>query len=73
MNRSCRYCFNCEGKGRSDAQGCSMYGRKHYYCTNPDANPGDYKTTFVGYGDNTLESPLQLKTHPRWCPMEVKE
>ena len=23
---------------------------------------------FVGFGENNYESPLKLKTSPRWCP-----
>lgn len=28
---------------------------------------------FIGFGTNTFESPLQLKTSPRWCPLKSKK
>lgn len=45
-------------------------GRKHYYCTNPMAKTPDNRTTgFIAFGENSYESPIQIKTSPRWCPM----
>lgn len=69
MAIECRYCNHCKDEGRSEAQGRNYYGRKHYYCKHPEATLRDKsRSGFVGYGDNTTLSPLQVKTSPRWCP-----
>lgn len=75
MKRQCKYCSSCKCKGRSRAQGIEAFGRNHYYCIHPDRNKGENRKfhDFIGYGDNTRESQLQLKTHPKWCPLEAKE
>ena len=31
---------------------------------------GNRLAGFIGFGDTTRESTLQLKTHPKWCPIE---
>ena len=74
MKRQCKYCNHCKEHGRSRAQGIEAFGRKHYYCEHPGRNNDKSMEIhdFVGYGDNTRQSPLKLKTHPKWCPMEVK-
>lgn len=52
--------------------------KKHYWCEHPEIekmpskNFGNSARGFIGFGTNTLTSPLALKTHPRWCPMELK-
>lgn len=70
MSRMCKYCTFCRCTGRAGAQGAKVFGRKHYYCENPNTEGDKNRNKFVGYGDNTRESPLQLKTHPKWCPLE---
>lgn len=74
---NCRDCEYCKQIGRSESQRYSL-GRKQYFCENPEV----YKLkdeygypifNFIGYGDTTMESPLQLKTRKKWCPLGEKE
>ncbi len=74
---NCRECKYCKQIGRQQSQ-CKKIGRKRYYCENPKVynlrNKDGYPVyNFVGYGDTTLESPLQLKTYKRWCPLKGEE
>ena len=54
-----------------------MSFRKQYFCIHPALKnyPSyafrDKRIGFIGQGDLTLESSLTLKTHPRWCPIEI--
>lgn len=72
--KDCKYCkqvgraaFTCKNRG---------YGRKIYYCEHPDVYQikdkwGFRINNFVGYGEpNSEESPLQLKTSKKWCPLK---
>ena len=51
--------------------------RNKYYCTNPELR--NYPVAafvgkeygYIGHGDLTKENRLTLKTHPRWCPIEI--
>lgn len=77
MDRLCKYCNYCENIGRASVQSHHSYGRKYYYCKHKDASKSKEKTTghydnFIGYGDNTYESPIKLKRHPKWCPLEAE-
>lgn len=71
-------CKDCKQIGRSESQRHSL-GRKHYYCTNPKVyelkdKRGYQINNFIGYGDSTIESSLQLKLSKNWCPIkEVKK
>lgn len=74
--RCCKYCEHCKQCGRASAQGRRSFGKKYYFCGHEKAYDSYRKYTgerignnFIGYGDNTAESPLQVKTSPRWCPM----
>lgn len=74
---NCRECEHCKQIGRQQSQ-CGTLGRKIYYCENPKVynlrNINGYPIcNFIGYGDMTLESPLQLKTSKRWCPLKGEE
>lgn len=74
---NCRECEHCKQIGRQKSQ-CGILGRKTYYCENPKVyefkNEDGYPiNNFVGFGDMTLESPLQLKTSKRWCPLKGEE
>lgn len=49
--------------------------RKEYFCTkvhelNLRDDHGYPLNNFIGYGDNSKESPLQLKTTKKWCPLK---
>lgn len=75
--RSCRYCPHCKQKGRQKATRYGS-GKKHYYCTHADINKIDWyemrrATAFISFGENTYESPILIKTHPKWCPIENNE
>lgn len=56
--------------GRMDGKyaGPGGIGRKKYYCTHPDRPEND----FIGFGVCTYESPIAIKTAPRWCPKRKK-
>lgn len=74
---ACRECKYCEQTGRQQSQ-CGRLGRKTYHCKNPKVydlrNEHGYPiNNFIGYGDMTLESPLQLKTSKKWCPLKGEE
>ena len=71
--KKCKDCEYCECSGRMNAKYSSTYkSRKTYYCRHQNVH--DYtRNTFVGFGDTTLESPLQLKTAKRWCPLNQEE
>lgn len=74
----CVYCEYCKPIGRMQTQlGC--LGRKTYYCENPKSRDlptrvfGNRAERFIGFGKyNEYESPLELKTAPRWCPKNNK-
>lgn len=73
--RDCKYCKSVSRtNGLYDGFGRS---RKMYMCEHPDVNKvldrGSPIYPFVGYGDFTQKSPLQLKTHKRWCPLQPKK
>lgn len=73
----CKECKYCKQIGRTECQTYRL-GRKTYYCENPDVydlkDENGYQIyNFIGYGDTTIESPLQLKTSKRWCPLKIKK
>lgn len=77
IKMKCKECKYCKQIERSEIQRYSL-GRKQYFCENPETyklkNKYGYQVNnFVGYGDTTLESPLQLKTSKKWCPLKAKE
>lgn len=69
----CKHCEHCNYVGRSQTQ-CYRVGRKYYYCSNPKAKTlplkafGNKAPCFIGFGTSTYESPLAMKTAPKWCP-----
>lgn len=70
----CKECKYCEQIGRTESQKFSL-GRKQYFCKNPEVYKLKDKSgfpiyNFIGYGDTTIESPLQLKSSKRWCPLK---
>ena len=72
----CKDCEYCKQIGRTESQRFSL-GRKEYFCENPEVykfkdEKGRPIFNFIGYGDTTLESPLQLKSSKRWCPLKKK-
>lgn len=72
----CKDCKDCLVKGRSNHIK-NLWGRKHYFCMNKKVlnmkdKWGRPVYNFCGYGDNSYESPLQLKTTPRFCPIKNK-
>lgn len=71
---NCKECKFCEQIGRQQSQ-CGKLGRKKYYCENPNVYElkdkyGYSLNNFIGFGNTTVESPLQLKTHKQWCPLK---
>jgi hypothetical protein len=73
----CKECKYCEQIGRSESQNFKL-GRKQYFCENPEVynlkdEHGRLIYNFIGYGDSTIESPLQLKTSKKWCPLKKEE
>ena len=73
----CKECKYCEQIGRSESQNFNL-GRKQYFCENPEIynlkdEHGRQIYNFIGYGDSTIESPLQLKTSKKWCPLKKED
>lgn len=71
----CRYCNDCKQKGKMQDQKFRL-GRKKYYCENLKVKEmkdrhGLPLNNFIGFGETTKESPLALKTSPRWCPKKA--
>lgn len=69
---NCKYCKEC---GRTTKQYFMPIGRKIYKCNHPKVYELKDKqrfpqNNFIGYGDMTIESPLQLKTRKKFCPLE---
>lgn len=71
--KCCEYC-ECVGRAKKTSNSRSGYSRKEYMCENPkikdvplDAFGGKMRG-FIGFGDNTYNSPVQIKSAPRWCP-----
>lgn len=75
----CRNCIYCKCYGRTDKKYSSnRKSRKLYCCMNPVAlsrtdNRGHRIYTFIGFGDITYKSPLQLKTCKKWCPIRIEQ
>ena len=70
---NCKECKYCKQIGRTKGERYSL-GRKEYFCENPEVynlkdKQGNSIYNFIGYGDTTIESPLQLKKAKRWCPL----
>lgn len=71
----CIYCNSFKQIGRQQSNR-DTDGRKHYYCNHSNIDSMKDKhglphTGFIGFGTNTWDSPLALKTSPRWCPKKV--
>lgn len=73
IKRKCKDCEYCKCFGRQKAK-YSRGGksRKTYYCEHQNVHKCT-DNTFVGFGDTTWESPLQLKTTKRWCPLNQED
>ena len=69
----CKECKFCKAICRSQSQ-CFEPGRKHYYCEYPGVKTPPNRTEgFIDFGSNTLESPINIKTSPRWCPLRNRK
>lgn len=69
IKKKCKDCDYCKCSGRMNPKYSSTYkSRKTYKCNHPKIHECT-RNDFVGFGDTTLESPLQLKTAKRWCPL----
>ena len=72
--RKCKHCKHCVQLGRAKGQRERVYGRKYYCCEHPKIVDAKDKygriDNFIGYGDMTYESPLTLRGHKRFCPLE---
>lgn len=66
MTFSCKYCNSCKQHGRQKSTRYGM-GKKHYWCEHERVKEVT-NWNFIGFGTNTYESPLVVKTSPRWCP-----
>lgn len=72
----CSKCKYCESIGRTEIQRCFRGdGRKLYYCVHPETrkmtdSDGYPINNFIGHGDSTYESPLQLKSYKNFCPLK---
>lgn len=75
----CKDCKYLKNIGRTNGLYSTMKtSRKEYMCEHPNVynlidKRGFKLFPFVGYGDCTHESPLQLKTRKRWCPLKEQE
>lgn len=63
----CKECVYCKSYFRTEKQYYMPIGSKLYACNHPDLKQIN---DFIGYGDMTTESPLQLKTQKRFCPLK---
>lgn len=68
----CKDCPHLFQLGRAKRQRGYANGRKYYYCKILKRTNG-WQGNFVGFGDTTYQSPLQLKTSPKECPLRNKE
>lgn len=72
---NCKYCNYCKQIGRQNSNR-DTYGRKHYWCKHSSIDLLDSKVFgnrtpgFICFGENTYESPITIKTSPRWCPLK---
>ena len=67
--KKCKDCEFCKCYGRQYGKFSSTRkSRKTYHCTHQNVHECT-RNNFVGFGDTTLDSPLQLKTAKRWCPL----
>ena len=79
----CRHCSYSVAYGRCESYSMFSHGRKMYHCENPhledlyDIKPEIFPKVkmrgFLAFGDTSLDSPIQMKTAPRWCPLKHKE
>jgi len=76
MARQCSRCKFCKSKKPIQTRRSPSI-RRMYFCVHPyvfDLPASIFRANgigFIGKGDLTADSPLQTKTHPRWCPIEV--
>lgn len=69
----CSECKYCKKYGQRRYR--YNYTRAEYMCEHPEVykikNKYGYTiNNFIGYGDSTKESQLQLKTSKKWCPLK---
>ena len=77
----CRLCQFCKDTGRAavTSNARNGYSRKSYMCEHPKAKElpqsafGNKMACFIGFGDCTYESKVQVKTAPKWCPRKEME
>lgn len=78
MKLKCKYCMYCRGLGRQESQKGRL-GRIRYFCANRRLDGvkdkhgyyiGGILGGFIGFGEHNYESPLAMKTTPRWCPLK---
>lgn len=74
---NCKECKYCKQIGRTKSERYGL-GRKQYFCENPEVyilkdKKGNSIYNFIGYGNTSLESPLQLKKAKRWCPLKKED
>lgn len=71
----CKTCEYCKQIGTTNGKYSSnKAARKTYYCEHPNVRDiqdkyGQPIYPFIGFGDTTIESPLSMTSHKRWCPI----
>ena len=75
---NCRECEYCKMRSRADVTlaGNGIYGRGEFRCEHPETGKipvkvfGNRMPGFIGFGTMDRRSVVQIKTHPRWCPLK---
>jgi len=62
----CKYCKNFGKATFGYSTTNRTFNRSCYYCVCDDLN------AFIGHGKCTPNSPVMIKTSPRWCPLKEK-
>lgn len=71
----CSECCYCEMARRA----AGWNGRGTFYCDNPEAKKlpqkvfGNKSACFICFGTAEIDTRPQIKTRPRWCPLNIAE
>lgn len=72
----CSECKWCVVIYRSNGNRWS-WGRKRYFCKHPEVSEPDRRSNhmkaFIAFGINSAESPIDIRTAPRWCPLKQND
>lgn len=64
----CSECSHCQQRGitpKSYIAGIRNFGRKKYWCGLAEIGTKN----FIAFGEYSDDSPIDIKTSPRWCPL----